>query len=111
MTNSSTTSSTMSHDSPSGSTNIPAAGAFDASTDQFSITGYSTSDPDKERASTVRPLPDQLQSRLLDLANTESADSAIVSLPMHNTTLPTKGVFEKTRLFGRSHWMNSVEQV
>lgn len=109
--NSSTTSPTMSHDSPSATSNIPAAGAFDASTDQFSIPGYSTSDPEKERASTVRALPDQLQSRLLDPANTEPADSAAVSLPMHNTALPTKEVFEKTRLFGRSHWINSVEQV
>lgn len=28
-----------------------------------------------------------------------------------DTQLPVRGTFSKTRLFGQSHWMNSVEQV
>lgn len=113
-TNTSTTPSTTSHESPSSTANIPAAGAFDALTDQFSIGGNSTTDPSKERASTVRAPLDQLHQlrhKLPDPANTESAEPATVSSPIHNDALPMKGVFEKTRLFGQSHWMNSIEQV
>lgn len=130
MTNSSTPSSTMSHENPPSKTNLSAAGAFDALTDQFSIastkdsafmerqgneqTTESLTDPQGSPASTVRVLTDrvhQLEKQLADAARIQTAEPATVSLPMHTTALPTKGVFSKTRLFGQSHWMNSVEQV
>lgn len=114
MTNSSTTSSTMSHESPSSAKILPATGVFEPLIDQLSAPGNSTTGPDKEHSSTVQALPGQLhQSRhkLPDPSRTEPTESATVSLPVHTTALPTKGVFSKARLFGQSHWMNSIEQV
>lgn len=115
MANSSTTSSAMTHQSPSSTANISAAGALDSLADEFPTAGNSssTNDLDKERASTVRALSDQQHhSRRvpLDPANTESGEPALGSLPDY-TALPTKGIYSKARLFGQSHWMNSIEQV
>lgn len=133
MTNSFATSSTMSHEKPSSKSDTPATGAFDAVNDRLLVAGNSIIDPahterqGKERttesvtdlqgspsASTVQALIDrvhQLEKQLADTTKTPPAEPATVSLPMHNTALPTKGVFSKTRLYGQSHWMNSVEQV
>lgn len=114
LTNTSTTPSTTSHGSPSSSANVPAAGAFDALAEQFSIGGNSIADPSKDRASTVRVPLDQLQQlrhKLPDPANLESAEPTTVSSSIHKDVLPMKGVFDKSRLFGQSHWMNSIEQV
>lgn len=62
----------------------------------------------------VQALLDRVQSlekTLQDATKSAALDPPVIQTASAGSKMPMKGTFDKTRYFGQSHWMNSLDQV